>query len=86
MPHYLQRCKKSMFAFLLLLFANFSYSQATFLIKGAVKANNDENLIGVNVVMQNGALGTITDIDGMYELKGSLPAGTYNIVPVVRLK
>jgi TonB-linked SusC/RagA family outer membrane protein len=80
MPHYLQSCKKSLFAFLLLLFANFSFSQASFLIKGSVKDINEENLIGVNVVMQNGTLGTITDVDGSYELKGNLPEGTYNIV------
>lgn len=50
--------------------------QANFSIKGAVSAGG-EPVIGANVVIANTAYGTITDLDGMYELSGTLSAGSY---------
>ncbi len=66
------------FSFIGLTFTG--YSQANFSIKGFVKDINDVSLIGVNVVLQATPLGSITDIDGMYELKGNLPVGSYKII------
>jgi len=52
--------------------------QANFSIKGKVTAGGDP-VIGANVVIANTAVGTITDLDGMYELTGSLAAGSYTV-------
>ena len=52
--------------------------QANFSIKGKVTAGG-EPVIGANVTVTNTAVGTITDLDGMYELSGSLSAGTYTV-------
>lgn len=62
-----------------LLFSAASIGQANFTIKGSVKDAGDQGLIGVNVIMSNVAIGTITDLDGNYELKGSLPSGSYYV-------
>ena len=49
-------------------------------IKGQVTdAVTGETLIGANVLIQGTLTGTITDLDGNYELKGLAP-GKYNIV------
>ncbi len=66
-------------ALLFLFFASIGISQASFTIKGSVKDASDEALIGVNVLMSNGAIGAITDLDGNYEIKGSLPSGSYSL-------
>ncbi|MBL0084768.1 MAG: carboxypeptidase-like regulatory domain-containing protein [Saprospiraceae bacterium] len=50
--------------------------QANFTIKGVVTAGG-EPVIGANVVIASTAYGTITDLDGMYELTGNLSAGSY---------
>ena len=52
--------------------------QANFSIKGKVTAGGDP-VIGANVVIANTAVGTITDLDGMYELTGSLAAGSCTV-------
>ncbi|MBK9257050.1 MAG: SusC/RagA family TonB-linked outer membrane protein [Saprospiraceae bacterium] len=57
----------------------FLQAQASFTLKGTVTDNNDEALIGVNIALGGTSLGTITDINGMYELKGNLPEGTYKL-------
>lgn len=71
--------KKQLFGIFLILLTSDFFAQASFIIKGSVKDANEEALIGVNVIMQGGTIGTITDIDGMYELKGSLPSGNYKV-------
>jgi len=79
MPHYLIFGKKSLLGIFLFFLTSATFAQASFVIKGSVKDDNEEALIGVNVIMQGGTIGTITDIDGMYELKGNLPSGNYTI-------
>jgi len=71
--------KKQLFGVFLILLTSDFFAQASFIIKGSVKDANEEALIGVNVIMQGGTIGTITDIDGMYEIKGNLAAGSYNV-------
>lgn len=79
MPHYLIIGKKCLLGIFLLFLTSATFAQASFVIKGSVKDVNEEALIGVNVIMQGGTIGTITDIDGMYELKGNLPTGNYTV-------
>lgn len=79
MPHYLITGKKTLLGIFLLFLTSATFAQASFVIKGSVKDVNEEALIGVNVIMQGGTIGTITDIDGMYELKGNLPTGNYTV-------
>ncbi|MCB0646657.1 MAG: TonB-dependent receptor [Saprospiraceae bacterium] len=57
----------------LFLVASMSFVQAQQLtIKGTIVDNeNDEPMIGVNVLVQGTARGTVTDIDGAYELQAN---------------
>lgn len=54
------------------LFATEGFSSSEFLdevvITGQVKSSTDEPLIGVNILVKGTAIGTITDLDGNYEL------------------
>ena len=55
---------------------NFSFSQS---IRGIVTdARTQETLPGVNIIVKNSTSGTVSNIDGAYEL--ALPAGKYTIV------
>ena len=76
----LHKLKSLLICFSFLSLMSSSYSQANFSIKGSVKDLSDELLIGVNVILENTSLGTISDIDGMYELTGNLPAGSYKLI------
>jgi len=72
---------KTMFLWAIFTFTGlFAIAQSNFSINGTVKDVNGMSLTGVNVVFQGANIGTITDIDGNYELTGSLPAGEYNLV------
>lgn len=79
MKSILQKYQYASVCLLMLFFSVGSMAQANFTIKGSVRDADDEALIGVNVIMSNGAIGTITDLDGNYELKGSLPSGAYTV-------
>lgn len=49
-------------------------------IKGIVTdTDNGESLVGCNIILQGTNIGTVTNLDGNYELKNVSP-GTYNIV------
>ncbi|MGD8777996.1 MAG: TonB-dependent receptor [Ignavibacteria bacterium] len=55
-------------------------SSATFgEIKGKIKDSNGEGLIGVNVFLQNTALGSATDENGEFNMK-NIPIGQYRII------
>ncbi len=67
-------------ALLLYLFFSFSclflstdvYAQAT--IKGNVTDNNQQAVVGVNIVLESSGAGTVSDVNGNYELK-NVPVG-----------
>ena len=49
-------------------------------IKGVVTdSDNDETIIGCNVLLQGTTMGNVTDLDGKFELK-NIPDGTYNLI------
>ena len=49
-------------------------------IKGIVKdADTNESIVGCNIIVQGTTIGTITDIDGNYELK-DISDGVYNVI------
>jgi TonB-linked SusC/RagA family outer membrane protein len=54
-------------------------NKVEFSIKGKV-TDGTETVIGASAVLQNTGLGSVTDIDGNYEIKGSLPAGSYKLI------
>jgi TonB-linked SusC/RagA family outer membrane protein len=54
-------------------------NKVDFTIKGKV-TDGTESVIGASAVLQNTGLGSVTDIDGNYEIKGSLPAGSYKLI------
>ncbi|MGB1041911.1 MAG: TonB-dependent receptor domain-containing protein [Tenacibaculum sp.] len=60
---------KSFSTFLLLMFLITSAAAQTFSLKGKVVDNNNEPLIGVNLIAKKSNIGTQTDIDGKFELK-----------------
>ena len=67
---------------LLLFFAMpaLAFSQrVNFTVKGTVTAGGGEPLIGVTVQLPALSIGTITDVDGSYELTGNANPGDYNI-------
>jgi TonB-linked SusC/RagA family outer membrane protein len=54
-------------------------NKVDFTIKGKV-TDGTESVIGASAVLQNTGLGSVTDIDGNYEIKGSLAAGSYKLI------
>lgn len=73
------RCKTLLFWAIMTFTGLLATAQSNFMIKGTVKDGRGAPLIGVNVVLQDVNIGTITDIDGNYELSGTLPAGDYKL-------
>jgi TonB-linked SusC/RagA family outer membrane protein len=55
--------------FLLLMGSTTVYAQQT--ITGQVVSNENETLIAVNVQVKNSSVGTVTDVDGNYEIRAS---------------
>jgi TonB-linked SusC/RagA family outer membrane protein len=66
--------------FNLLLISIDSFSQNTYNIKGKVTDINQDPVIGASVYLQNTNFGSITDIDGNYDMKVTLTEGTYKLV------
>ncbi|MEO8146249.1 MAG: SusC/RagA family TonB-linked outer membrane protein [Bacteroidia bacterium] len=62
--------------FLLLLFATSVKAQQT--VSGTVKDEKGETLIGVSVVVKGTAIGTVTNVDGMYSIK--MPASSGKLI------
>jgi len=56
----------------LFLYGNIGWTQNS--LKGKVVDEDNEPLIGANILQKGTATGTITDLDGNYELS-NLPAG-----------
>ncbi len=54
--------------------------QGKFTITGVVSDDTGSPVIGANIIVKNTNVGTITDIDGMYSLTGTLADGTYQII------
>lgn len=60
--------------FMLILLPNHAWSQGGPLtVSGIVKDTKGETIIGVTVAVRNKSLGTITDLNGRFELKGVTP-------------
>ena len=51
---------------------------AQFTLKGTVKTEAGERLVGANLTISNGFNGTNTDVSGAYQFK-NLKAGTYQL-------
>ncbi|MFM2392159.1 MAG: hypothetical protein RLZZ546_136, partial [Bacteroidota bacterium] len=69
---------------LIFVFSMLSFSsimaQVPFTIKGKVmEVSDDSPIIGASVFIKNTNYGTITDIDGNYELNGTLSEGNYEV-------
>jgi TonB-dependent starch-binding outer membrane protein SusC len=52
----------------LLLFASWTYGQAV-TVRGKVTDESNAPMVGVNVVVQGTTIGTVTDIDGKYQIQ-----------------
>ena len=75
---YLKR--KFMFAFLLLTLPLFALAQkANLSIKGTITDGSGEPLIGVTVMLAEARLGTVSDVNGFYQLSGAVAEGTYTM-------
>ncbi len=58
----------------------FAFAQkANVSIRGTVTDAGGEPLVGVTVVLDEARIGTITDVDGFYNLSGNVNVGTYNL-------
>lgn len=66
--------KKELALILFLLTLLKSFAQ----ISGKIVDTNNEPVIGVNIIIENTSIGTLSDIDGNYNLK-NLKSGTYRI-------
>lgn len=76
--NFTRNLKKCMWIFAATVFVQMAgFGQANFKIKGTVTDPTGETLIGVNVSMLNGTIGTISDVDGTYSLTGSVAPGNY---------
>ncbi len=67
----------SLSAFLLMIAPAALFAQNTGAVKGIIKDQNGEPLIGVTVMAENTSSGAVTDIDGKYQL--NLSAGNYTL-------
>lgn len=68
---------KNILLFFFLLITSFSYAQ-TGIIRGIImEDNSEEAIIGGNVSIKDGSLGTITDLDGTFSIEA--PIGTYTL-------
>lgn len=65
---------------LLIMFGFTSQGQTTYTLLGNVTDNLGDPAMGVTVQIKNTNLGTITDLDGHYELKANLELGNYTLV------
>lgn len=65
---------------LLLMFGFTSHSQTIYTLKGQVKDNFGDPLVGVTVQIKNTTNGAITDLDGNYNMKATIAAGNYSLV------
>lgn len=54
---------------LLLLFSDALFAQEKTSISGTVRDTSGESLIGVSIIIEGTSIGTVTDIDGKFELK-----------------
>ena len=68
---------KRIFMTLLLQFVVF-WGFAQFTLKGTVKTEKGERLVGANLMLSNGFNGTTTDVNGAYQFK-NLKAGVYQL-------
>lgn len=67
----------SLSAFLLFIIPSSLFAQNAGVVKGVIKDQNGEPLIGVAVMAESTASGAVTDIDGKYVL--NLPAGNFTL-------
>jgi len=63
---------------LLILIIAINIQAQSFTVTGAVVSDENEKLIGANVILENTKYGTITDVDGNYEIK-NVVAGNYQL-------
>lgn len=63
---------------MILLSCSFLWSGTTGKLAGRVFDENNEPLVGVNIIIQNSAMGASSDIEGFYYII-NIPAGTYDV-------
>ena len=66
---YLNRFRLSVFVCIMLIKAHAQSQTVNLIVSGTVKDKAGQSLIGVNIEVQNGTTGTITDAAGKYSLK-----------------
>ena len=66
-------------ALLLCPLLSFAQGKVNFTLKGKV-SEGAEPLVGASVVLEGTNIGTLTDVDGNYQLSGSATEGSQNIV------
>ncbi len=77
----LQALKSIMLLFLLCIpWMSWSQSNVNFTLKGHIEDDEGYALIGVSVLLDGTTLGTVTDIEGNFELRGTAQAGEYNLI------
>ncbi len=65
--------------FLLLPLLGFSQGKASFTIKGIVKDETGSPMVGVVVQLKGTQIATLTDLEGLYTLTGSVADGDYTL-------
>lgn len=67
----IRNCAKPLFLLLFVMVPILSFGQTKYIINGRVTDSNKEPLPGVNVLLSGTSQGTITNVDGYYELSVS---------------
>lgn len=81
MPHYLRKNQRSFLIILVFMSVSiFLTGQGKFSFKGTVTDESGSPVIGANIVLKGTQIGTISDIDGVYNLTGNVADGSYTVV------
>lgn len=81
MPHQVFLKPKIIFGVLVLMVFSFCLSgQGKFKINGTVTDETGSPVIGANIVLKGTQLGTISDIEGVYNFTGNVTDGSYTII------
>jgi TonB-linked SusC/RagA family outer membrane protein len=70
-------------AALILAFAAMAQGKVTFTAKGMVKDETGSPMVGVPVQLRGTTVGTLSDIDGNYNLTGTVNAGAYEMIATI---
>jgi TonB-linked SusC/RagA family outer membrane protein len=70
-------------AALLMTFSAIAQGKVTFTAKGTVKDETGSPMVGVPIQLRGTTVGTLSDIDGIYTLTGTVNAGTYEMIATI---